>query len=180
MDERHWWIAHKIVETFALDNISSGKIEKFMCDSNVLEKVNDFINPNGINKLFFYCKKINLGQLSSIELIDNILKFSKEVKENIDNLIILYFIRIDTLQELSQAQIHKQIYCGELKNVSQMLQNIYSDFLLPLLQANKEWGKCDEGGKMQIVKNIQKYVNSVDYLTTDKQSIKNTVLILSI
>ena len=81
---------------------------------------------NGINKLFFYnfqeqmtststaisTTSLNTNSqvifsITDIAITDNILKMPKQVRENADNTIILYFVRHDTIQEVSQTQIHK-------------------------------------------------------------------------
>ena len=51
MDERHWWIAKRIAQTFAIDS-SSPYLEKLICEPTNLEKVNLFLCMNGSNKLF--------------------------------------------------------------------------------------------------------------------------------
>ena len=174
MDERHWWIAQRISQTFSIDE-SSGFLEKFICDPHTIEKINNFLCMNGSNKLFFTCSKDEVGKLSSITVIDNLLKLQKTPANNVDNLIILYFIRHDTMQEISQNQIFKEVYCGEIKNASQILYNVYNDLLFTIFGSNKNWGNCNENTQSQLIRNMEKYVNGINDFSADGQNLKNMV-----
>ena len=136
---------------------------------------------NGNNKLFFYNSKEEIGQHSSINIIDNMLKLPKS-DFNIDDLVILYMIRHDTIQEvcLNPAQISKEIYCGEIKNVSQILFNVYNDLLFTVFESNKNWGKCSDQNKAQSIRNMEKYVNAINEFSVDSQNLKNMVFLLLI
>jgi dynein heavy chain len=178
MDERHWWIAQQISHAFKIDlsiQTNNTFMERFICDSDVLEKINGFLCMNGSNKIFFCCLKDDLAERNIIAL-DSLLKIPKQFSHNIDNAIILYFIRHDTNQEINQALIHKEVYCGEIKNVSQILFNIYNDLLLPNFKANRDWGSCSEETKTQIIHNMEKYINTIGTILHDNQSSKNLLL----
>ena len=178
MDERHWWIAQRISQTFSIDE-SSGFLEKYICEAQTMEKINNFLCMNGSNKLFFCCGKEELGRLSSIVIIENLLKIQKN-SNSIDDLVILYFIRHDTMQEISQNQIYKEVYCGEIKNASQILYNVYNDLLFTQFGSNKNWGSCNETTQAQLVRNMEKYINGINDFSLDGQNSKNMVIVLVI
>lgn len=179
MDERHWWIAKRIAQAFSIDP-SSGFLEKFVCEAATLEQINNFLSMNGSNKLFFVRHK-ELDQLSNITVVDNLLKLpdtnvTNEQTSQADNSLILYFIRHDTIQEISSAMISKEVFCGEIKNVSQILFNVYNDLLLTMFESNKNWGTCTDTNKHQAIKNMEKYVNSINEFSLDNQGFKNMVI----
>ena len=178
MDERHWWIAQHIGHTFRIDlsiQTNNAFMESFICNEEIIDKINGFLCMNGTNKIFFCCSKDELAD-RNILVLDSLLKLPKHISQNIDNAIILYFIRHDTNQEISQAYIHKEVYCGEIKNISHVLFNIYNDLLLPSFKQNRDWGSCDEQSKTQIIHNMEKYVNSMGAVLQDTQSSKNLLL----
>jgi dynein heavy chain len=194
MDERHWWIAQKIAQAFSIDS-SSGFLEKFICEPDHLELINNFLCMNGINKLFFYnfqeqmtststaisTTSLNTNSqvifsITDIAITDNILKMPKQVRENADNTIILYFVRHDTIQEVSQTQIHKEVFCGEIKNASQILFNVYNDLLFKMFVSNKNWGHCNETNKLQSIRNMEKYVTSLSEFSSESSHLKNMML----
>jgi dynein heavy chain len=176
MDERHWWIAGRISQAFSIDS-SSGFLEKFICEASNLEKINTFLCTNGSNKLFFCGVKGELAaHYSNITVCDNLLKLVKEDHGHLDDLIILYFIRHDTIQEVSQTQIFKEVFCGEIRNVSQILFNVYSDLLLTMFESNKSWSESkNDSGKLQSIRNMEKYVNAISEFSSDNQNLKNMV-----
>lgn len=114
MDERHWWIAQRVAQAFSIDS-SSGFLEKFICEPSNIEKINNFLCMNGNNKLFFISTKLESGQFSEINIFENLLKVPRNMYEDLENTTILYFIRHDTIQEVSPTQISKEVYCGEIK-----------------------------------------------------------------
>ena len=177
MDERHWWIAQRIAQAFSIDP-SSGFLEKFVNEPSTLEQINNFLCMNGSNKLFFIRNK-ELDQ-TNITVVDNLLKLpdtnvTNDTPNQADNSIILYFIRHDTIQEVSPSLISKEVFCGEIKNISQILFNVYNDLLLTMFESNKNWGNCTETNKHQAIKNMEKYVNSINEFSIDNQNIKNMV-----
>jgi hypothetical protein len=178
MDERHWWIAQRISQTFGIDS-NSRLVEKLITEPSNLEKVNNFLCMNGSNKLFFFNNRDEIGKNSTINIIDNLLKIPRNNQISIENLVILYMIRHDTIQEVSLnvTQISKEIYCGEIKNVSQILYNVYNDLLFTIFESNKNWGNCSEQVKSQSILNMEKYINAINEFSVDNQSLKNMVIL---
>ena len=56
MDERHWWIAGKIQESLKVGGFDNPTlIEDFMCKPETLDMINEFLQPGGPCRLFFFC-----------------------------------------------------------------------------------------------------------------------------
>jgi dynein heavy chain len=171
MDERHWWIAQRISQTF---NVNLQHLESFICDEDTLNKINNFLGLNGANKLFFYRQKDELID-SKINAIDSLLKLPKAAVPSNDSLIILYFLRYNTTNDVHSSQISKEIQCGEIKNASQIIYHIYNDLFLPLFKANKDWGDCNDETKTQIILNMDKYVNNIGTIIQENKNARNLV-----
>lgn len=174
MDERHWWIAQRLAQTFMLD-ASTSNLEKFICEPNTLEKINNFLCMNGSTKLFFLSElNPETARHSDIVALENLLSLTENV--NIENAVVLYFIRHNNIQEVAQTQIFKEVFCGEIKNVSQILFNVYNDMLLKAFETNKNWGSISETNKVQAIRNMEKYVNGINQFSTDNQNSKTIVI----
>ena len=154
MDERHWWIAQRVAQAYSIDP-ASGYLEKFICEPSNLEKISNFLCMNGNNKLFFVSTKLETGSFDEIVIYENLLRIPKQFLENLENTVILYFIRHDSIQEVSQTQMHKEVFCGEIKKISHILHNVYSDLLLAMVKSNSNWGNCNETNKTQIFRNME-------------------------
>lgn len=186
MDERHWWIANRVSQTFAVESSSSGFLERFICEASNLEKINTFLCMNGSNKLFFCGLKAAITHYTDLLVCDNLLKIPKTFVENVDDSIILYFIRHDTTQEVSPTHIYKEVYCGEIRNVSQILYNVYSDLLFSMFESNQHWNAPFSSSssvtrydmsKLQSVRNMEKCVNAISEFSADNQNLKNMVIL---
>ena len=193
MDERHWWIAKRISQAFNIDS-SSPFLEKLICEEDNLEKINFFLCMNGTNKLFV-CGEENVTTGASEEpsppnphlnqqllILDDLLKVPKSFAQQLDNSIVLYFIRHDVNHEVNPAQIHKEIFCGEIRNVSQILFNVYNDLLFTMFEADRNWSgsggvvsAANELTKVQAIRNMEKYVNTIGEFSTESQNKKKMV-----
>ena len=159
-----------------------------------MEKINNFLCMNGSNKFFVasvrnddhsataaHHKHLNtpnatIGQ--PIYIIETIMKLPRIVQENLDSSIILYFLRHDTNQEVSQTQMYKEIFCGEIKNVSQILFNVFNELFLTTFNSNQTW-KCSKttaNVRVQSIRNMEKFVNSLNELSMVNSSQKNFLL----
>jgi hypothetical protein len=209
MDERHWWIAERVSQTYFIDS-SSNILENFICEPNNLDIINLFLCMGGSNKLFFHGnkedKRKNQSSPPVITIYDNLLKIpanqldlslssprtisetttinnttdqtdASSTTNNSTEMTILYMIRHDTMQEVSLNQIHKEVFCGEIKNANQILYNVYNDMLMPIFETNKNWSKCNETNRSQIMKNMKKYINSISEYSIDRQNVKKLVKI---
>jgi hypothetical protein len=154
---------------------STFSLEKFICEPSVLEKINNFLCMNGSTKLFFISNlDFETNKHADISVLENLL--SLQVNVNVENLTILYFIRHDNTQEVSPTQIFKEVFCGEIKNVSQILFNVYNDMLLKAFETNKNWGNISDTNKNQAIRNMEKFVNGINQFSVDNQSTKTTVI----
>lgn len=185
MDERHWWIAKRISQAFDLDS-GSPLLEKLICEQLNLERINSFLCVNGTNKLFVCGTEIqsineeivaDFSRSSNwdIFILDELLKAPKSMMQNLENTIVLYFIRHDTIHEVNQSFIHKEVFCGEIRNVSQILHSVYNDLLFSLFETNYNWGFSNNAIKAQSIRNMEKHVNCISDLSFDNRNQKNMV-----
>jgi len=100
MDERHWWMAGKIQESFHIGGYDNPTLlEDFFDNDQTLEMINGFLSAGGQSRLFFYCDRPETGMLSTRQLhITGTLASLKDV--NLEAITILYFLRRDTEREV--------------------------------------------------------------------------------
>ena len=100
MDERHWWVAGKIQESFHIGGYDNPTLlEDFFNDDATLDMINGFLNAGGQSRLFFYCGRAETGVLSTRQLhVTGTLASLKGV--NLEEITILYFLRRDTDREV--------------------------------------------------------------------------------
>lgn len=118
-----------------------------------------------------------VSNISSLLILDDLLKAPTSLTRQVDNSVVLYFIRHNTIHEVSQTHIHKEVFCGEIRNVSQILYNVYNDLLFAMFESNRNWGLSSEVTKAQSIRNMDKYVNAISEFSADSQNQKNMVFI---
>ncbi|XP_071801693.1 uncharacterized protein [Asterias amurensis] len=165
MDERHWWIATKIQESFHIGGFHDNPtlLEDFLCESQTLELINQFLGTGGPNKLFFYSDRPQTSTLfpsglqSTRQLhVVSSLATLKEV--NIEETTCLYFLRHHVNHDVDPVHMEKDIFCGELRHsVLDNLNTLLSDIYLPLLRSQKDWGKCTDENVSQCLNSLEKY-----------------------
>ena len=180
MDERHWWIAGKIQESFHIGGYDNPTLlEDFLCEPGTLDMINQFLGPGGLSRLFLYCNKPETGTLSTRQLhITGSIGVLKEV-ENIEKVIILYFLRHTTDKEVDAHHIERDVYCGELKgNTIDNLSSVISEIYLPLFRTQKSWGQCTTDNQGQFIHNIEKFLGALQESSSlihgSKQWVRNT------
>ena len=182
MDERHWWIAAKLEQTFCIDKTSTTDAtftESFFRRPDVLDKINNFLFAKGSNKLFFYTTRDRL-YAKDIICCQNIVDEYGLVNEPLDNLIILFFIRSDTSSDATISE-ESDIYCGEIKHPAQMTSLLYGQTLLPLFKkelipiTNDSYNQS--ATKTAIVTQMEKYVDGISATCHSLQKDKNLVRI---
>nr|KAG5706889.1 hypothetical protein BaRGS_021395 [Batillaria attramentaria] len=159
MDERHWWIAGKIQESFKIGGYDNPTLlEDFMCEESTLAKVNKFLRAGGPCRLFFYCQKPESGVISTRELhTTGNLATLKDV--DLDKVTVLYFLRNRTDKDVDPNRMEKDIFCGELKhNTIEALSSLLSDIYIPITRAQKDWGHCNEEGQAHLMHSMDKFV----------------------
>lgn len=176
MDERHWWIASKIQETFKIGGYDNPTLlEDFIIEDITLGKINKFLKASGPCRLFFYCEKPETGVLSTRELhVTGTLASLKDT--NLEGVNILYFLRNRVDKDVDGTRMERDIFCGELKhNTIETLTTLLSDVYIPLLKAQKDWGECNPDGQSQLMNNMDKFLTALNESTASLQSSKQMV-----
>ncbi|CAF3706798.1 unnamed protein product, partial [Rotaria sordida] len=181
MDERHWWVASKVEQTFGIDKTSTvdaSFIESFFRRPDVLEKMNSFLFAKGSNKLFFYTTRDRLYS-KDITCCLTIVDEYTLVNEPLDNIILLYFIRSDTSSDATIPPA-SDIYCGEIKHSAQMTSLLYSQTLLPLfkkeLTPNSNDSYNQTTTKAAIVAQMERHIDGISATCHSLQKDKNLLL----
>jgi dynein heavy chain len=167
MDERHWWIAGKIQESFHIGGYDNPTLlEDFMCEHTTMDVINHFLGARGPRRLFFYCDKPESGQMSTRELhVAQNLANLKDV--NLEEATVLYFVRKDVEKDVDASHMEKDVFCGELKSSTmETLTSLLSDIFIPMLRAQKDWGDCTQESKAQLLVNMEKYLGSLSDSTS--------------
>lgn len=162
MDERHWWIASRIQESFMLGSLENPiHLEEFMCEENTLSKVNKFLKAGGPCRLFFYYEKSDsLVNAREIHCTGNLATL-KDVQ--LEKVTVLYFLRKSTEKDVDPTKMERDIFCGELKhNTIETLNSLLSDIYIPLIRAQKDWGQCDEESQTTLMHNMDKFVTALN------------------
>ncbi|RDD45872.1 Dynein heavy chain 5, axonemal [Trichoplax sp. H2] len=175
MDDRHWWFATKLQASFRIGGYDKPTLlEDFICESSTLEHIGNFLGPNGVSVLFFYCEKLDETRLSSRRL-----HVSYTVHKDIDfnDMLILYFLRDSNDEEILPHNIADEVCCGELSSaIIASLQTLLSDSYAPLLRVRKDWGQCSEDNISQLFTNFDKLItaliDSADILSSNKYMLK--------
>ena len=162
LDERHWWIAGKIQESFRFDgNDNPTLLDDFIGDPSTLDMINSFLNAGGPNRLFFYCDKADSKMLSTRQL--HIIGSLSQLKDiSIHEITILYFLRHSTETEVDSKHMERDIFCGELKgNPLETFHYVLSDIYLPLFREQKEWGQCSSDNQGSFISNMEKMLSAL-------------------
>jgi hypothetical protein len=180
MDERHWWVASKVEQTFCIDKTSTADAsftESFFRRPDVLDKINSFLFAKGSNKLFFYTTRDRL-ESKDITCCQTIVDEYAIVNEPLDNLILLFFIRSDTSSDANISPV-ADIYCGEIKHPAQMTSLLYSQTLLPLfkkeLSTNSNESYHQTATKTAILAQMEKHIDGISATCHSMQKDKNLV-----
>jgi len=177
MDERHWWIASKIQETFKIGGYDNPTLlEDFMIEETTLAKINKFLKSGGPCRLFFYCEKPESGGvLSTRELhVTGTLASLKDT--NLERVNILYFLRNRVDKDVDGTRMERDVFCGELKhNTIETLTTLLSDVYVPLVKAQKDWGECHQDSTSHLVNSMDKFLTALNESTASLQSSKQMV-----
>ncbi|XP_070568705.1 dynein axonemal heavy chain 5-like isoform X4 [Ptychodera flava] len=164
MDERHWWIATKIQESFHIGGFHDNPtlLEDFLTEPETLEMINQFLGAGGPNKLFFYSDRpvtaSTLAPLQSTRQLHAIGSLSQLKDVNVEETTVLYFLRHSVEREVDPVHMEKDVFCGELRHSTiDNLNTMLSDIYIPLLRAQKDWGECSEENVSQFLHQMDKY-----------------------
>nr|XP_014351636.1 PREDICTED: dynein heavy chain 8, axonemal-like [Latimeria chalumnae] len=161
MDERHWWIANKVMESFSLGGkqASPTVLEELFLQSDNLQLLNDFLKANGLCKLFFCA---NVGEkreliISDLHIRPSLLNLQEFGDQG--NVVVLYFLRRKVDREVDPVRMEQDLFCGEIKdNPVENLSCLLSDLFVPLLRAQKDWGHCSEENISHFLAGLDKHV----------------------
>ena len=176
LDERHWWIAGKIQESFKIGGYDNPTLlEDFISESTTLDMINSFLNVGGPNRLFFYCDKSDAKVLSTRQL--HILGSLSQLKDVvIHEITILYFLRHTTETDVDRSHMERDIFCGELKgNPLETFHHVLSDIYLPLFREQQEWGQCSADAQNSFIVNLEKHVGALTDSSSSSYSAKQWV-----
>ena len=179
MDERHWWIAGKIQETFKIGGFDNPTLlEDFMTEETTLAKINRFFKAGGPCRLFFYCEKPDSGVLSTRELhVTGTLAQLKDV--DLDKVNILYFLRNRVEKDVDTTRYERDIFCGELKhNTIETLTTLLADVYVPLTKAQKEWGECGPESQTNLMHSMDKFLTALNESTASMHTSKQLVSVV--
>lgn len=161
MDERHWWFASKLQETFHFGGYDNPTLlEDFLSESSVIDLINSFLAPGQPQKLFFYCDPpISDHLATSPRQLHVTAQLSKDIISQ--GCVCLYILRKDSDAEVDSAQIEKYLFCGELRHsVLSNLTTLLTEVYTPLLHSQRDWGECSK-------ENISSFLQAFDKLSSN-------------
>lgn len=155
MDERHWWIAYKVQESFQIGGSTNPSLlESFMATSETLDVVNSFFYPNGNNKLFLY-----ISSNSEFSYTIDDLRISSEIYDviNDNSSKVVYFIRKEANKPVTIQGLEKEVISGELKqNLLHQFSSTLSQVFLPLLKVHDQWGFAPSDAQRTLTSSLEK------------------------
>ncbi len=183
MDERHWWFALKLQETFHFGGYDSPTLlEDFLSETQVIGSINSFLAPGEPHKLFFYSNTplkagttTSLGETSPVSRQLHVtMQLSKEML--CEGCVCLYVLRRDTGGEVDTTQMERELFCGELRHsVLSSLAALLTEIYTPLLHMQKNWGECSEESVANFLQNFDKFSNSL-LETSIRAQVNHTLL----
>ena len=164
MDERHWWFASKLQETFHFGGYDNPTVlEDFLSDPEVVDLINDFLAPGEPRKLFFYCEG-SAGDGSRTPSASRRLHATSELTSDAVSRgkVCLYVLRGETDGEVEPAQMEKELFCGELRHsVLSSLASLLSEAYTPLLHSQKNWGECSDAAVTNFLQTFDKFSSAL-------------------
>lgn len=163
MDERHWWFATKLQETFHFGGFDNPTLlEDFLTDPDVMDTINSFLGPGDPCKLFFYCDEPpptrdgSRSTSASSRRLRAALELSSEAL-NRGGKVCLYAVRSDTSREVEPGQMEKEVLCGEIRHsVLSSLAGLLCEAYNPLLHSQSDWGDCSEPAVASFLENFDR------------------------
>nr|DBA26446.1 TPA: hypothetical protein GDO54_010703 [Pyxicephalus adspersus] len=165
MDERHWWIAGKVQQTFhTAGQDSSTVLEAFLLEANNLQLVNSFLRAGGQQALFFLIEACDQANPSTWQIhLRSDLRSLENVTGKSSFPTVVYFLRAETKHDVDAAMIEKEIFCGEIKeNPVESLKCLLNELCIPLLRAQKDWGSCSQESVSHFLSSLEKHVAAIE------------------
>ena len=163
MDERHWWFASKLQETFHFGGYDNPTLlEDFLSEPEVVELINDFLAPGEPCKLFFFCDELPSSTSGSRapSASSRRLHIAAQLTQDVvsGGRVCLYVLRRDIGGEVDVSQMEKELFCGELRHsVLSSLASLLTNAYAPLLHSQKNWGECSEDSTTNFLQNFDKF-----------------------
>lgn len=167
MDERHWWFASKLQDTFHFSGYDNPSLlEDFLSDYDVSDLISKFLGPGGPRKLFFFCEATDFDEIRTPSLSNRQLQVTSQpnkdiLRRAIDN-VCLYVIRRGMYGEVDVTQIDEEVYCGEIRHsVLVNLSTLLSEAYMPLFHQQNDWGKCSQEDKTSFLQTFDRLATSI-------------------
>lgn len=175
MDERHWWFASKLQETFHFGGYDNPTLlEDFLSEPDVVDLINKFLSPGEPRKLFFYCDAAppsshgspvashSEGQSPSgaSRQLHAASHLTRDVLAH--GCVCLYVLRKNVMSEVDASMMEKELYCGELRhsvlsNMATLLTEAYN----PILHSQRDWKECSGETVANFLQSFGKISNSL-------------------
>lgn len=166
MDERHWWFASKLHETFHFGGYDNPTLlEDFLSEPEVIKLINDFLGPGEPRKLFFYCDELptsptpgsdSRAPSASCRQLNITAQLTRDVVSH--GRVCLYVLRIDVGGEVDVSQMERELFCGELRHsVLSSLASLLTEAYGPLLHSQGNWGECSKESISNFLQHFDKF-----------------------
>eukprot|EP00794_Sanderia_malayensis_P000407 gene407-1042_t len=169
MDERHWWIATKLQQSFqseSLEHTQGSFAEDFLADQTMVEKINDFLTGIDSKKLIFYALRPPLtsedSESDKIQVVSSAVRLKDLLQEDS---VAVVFIRMNTEQEIEPSNVEKEIFVLEIKqNPLTVFSSLLNFAFVPMLKAQSQWGESSPNEVMDFLIQADKYAATLqDY-----------------
>ncbi|KAJ1151041.1 hypothetical protein NDU88_003828 [Pleurodeles waltl] len=186
MDERHWWIAGRVQETFRIGGEADSPtvLEEFFLLPENLQLINEFLQAAGPQTIFFFSETEDKTQLTKWDLrIKSDLLNCRHLygwgggSEKGSHPTILYFMRAETSTDVDPVRMEREIFCGEIKESPvENLKCLLTELFFPVLRAQADWGSCSQESVAHFLSGLDKYVVAIQDVSTMAKSEKQQIL----
>lgn len=161
MDDRHWWFATKLQETFHFGGYDSPTLlEDFLSDPDVIKLINSFLGPGEPLKLYFYCDPIDQQVTGESRTLNVVSTLNKDTV--FDRGTCLYVLRRESHMEIEQVQLEKEVSCGEIKfSVLTSFSTLLTEGFAPLLKTQQHWKEAAKETVTQFLQTLDKYTQVI-------------------
>ncbi|XP_029452717.1 dynein gamma chain, flagellar outer arm-like [Rhinatrema bivittatum] len=186
MDERHWWIAIKVQETFQIGGREDNpaELEEVFLQPENLQLINEFLQAAGHQTLFFFAEAGDKQTLTKWDLrvIPDLLR-SQELpgrgkgRNPSPSHTLLYFLRPETGRAVDPLRIERDVFCGEIKdNPIENLSCLLISLIFPILRARRDWGCCSQESVTHFLSGLDKYAAAIQDIANATNSEKQQIL----
>ena len=185
MEERHWWFASKLQETFHFGGYDNPTLlEDFLSEPDVVDLINKFLSPGQPRKLFFYCDAAppsshsspvppqSHGEFQASPDASRRLHVVSQLTKDVlaQGCVCLYVLRTNVEVEVDVSMMERELYCGELRHsVLSSLATLLAEAYGPILHTQKNWQECSDETVIIFLQNFNKFSNALCDLATKVQ-----------